>query len=191
MPYKDAEKERAYQKAWYEANKEKRLSQASAWYQANKEKRLEQARAWGRANRAKRLQYEKKWRAAHPEHVKERKRAWNAKHREENYARTLAWTRANPEKKSAQGATRYARKRGAPVNDFTAGQWKALKESYHYCCAYCGKKSQRLEKDHITPLSKGGAHTLSNIVPACKSCNCRKGVKGPLKPVQPLLLVAL
>ena len=42
--------------------------------------------------------------------------------------------------------------------------------------------------DHLTPLSKGGSHTVSNIVPACRPCNSRKGVKEVLRPVQPLLI---
>ena len=48
---------------------------------------------------------------------------------------------------------------------------------------------QRLEMDHITPLSKGGDHTASNIVPCCRSCNAKKGTGPVLKPVQPMLLL--
>ena len=46
---------------------------------------------------------------------------------------------------------------------------------------------KRLTMDHITPISKGGAHTASNIVPACQSCNSKKNNRAPLKPVQPIL----
>ena len=29
--------------------------------------------------------------------------------------------------------------------------------------------------DHLTPLSRGGSHTLENLVPACGRCNMQKG----------------
>lgn len=44
-------------------------------------------------------------------------------------------------------------------------------------CAYCGYKplkASELEVEHVQPISQGGPHTLSNIVPACKSCNMSK-----------------
>ena len=31
--------------------------------------------------------------------------------------------------------------------------------------------------DHVTPLSKGGAHVIENLVPACRPCNSSKGDK--------------
>lgn len=40
-------------------------------------------------------------------------------------------------------------------------------------CYYCGKKS-KLTLDHFEPLSKGGAHCVSNFVFACFSCNSKK-----------------
>jgi len=44
-------------------------------------------------------------------------------------------------------------------------------------CAYCGykpSKASELEVEHVQPISQGGPHTLSNIVPACKTCNTSK-----------------
>lgn len=44
-------------------------------------------------------------------------------------------------------------------------------------CAYCGHKPAdplELEVEHVQPISQGGPHTLSNIVPACKACNTSK-----------------
>jgi 5-methylcytosine-specific restriction endonuclease McrA len=79
----------------------------------------------------------------------------------------------------------------APINNLTAAQEKAIKIHYRNRCVYCGKKSKQLTLDHLDPLSKGGSHTYTNIVPACQSCNSRKKTGPVLKPVQPLLLVPI
>jgi hypothetical protein len=59
----------------------------------------------------------------------------------------------------------------------TLKEWQEIKKQYKNCCAYCNKFSQRLEKDHVIPLAKGGAHVKDNIVPACRTCNAKKGAK--------------
>ena len=41
-------------------------------------------------------------------------------------------------------------------------------------CAYCGEKDKPLQRDCVLALSRGGRYTLSNIVPACRSCNTSK-----------------
>lgn len=40
-------------------------------------------------------------------------------------------------------------------------------------CAYCGRtfREDKLTRDHIHPVSKGGLNTWTNCVTACKSCN--------------------
>lgn len=46
-------------------------------------------------------------------------------------------------------------------------------------CLYCGCHLEDADKvlDHMDPLSKGGAHDISNLVVACKKCNTRKAAK--------------
>ena len=44
------------------------------------------------------------------------------------------------------------------------------------CCAYCGCAGD-MEIEHVVPISRGGAHDISNIVPACASCNSSKSAK--------------
>ena len=41
-------------------------------------------------------------------------------------------------------------------------------------CQYCGTKRD-LTLDHVMPSSKGGKHSWTNLVTACKRCNARKG----------------
>lgn len=39
-------------------------------------------------------------------------------------------------------------------------------------CRYCGRPATQV--DHVVPVSKGGTHALSNLVPCCARCNRSK-----------------
>lgn len=52
----------------------------------------------------------------------------------------------------------------------------ALFQRDQFMCAYCGKVgSKGLTRDHIIPLSKGGADSWLNCCSCCQSCNSVKG----------------
>jgi len=64
------------------------------------------------------------------------------------------------------------------ISNYTADEWKKCLAIFNNSCAYCGAlftEDLPPTQDHIIPISKGGNHTKYNIVPACLSCNCRKG----------------
>lgn len=86
------------------------------------------------------------------------------------------WAKTIKGKVSGNGVTqrRRAQKHEA-VSTLTKEEWQIILNQYEYCCAYCGKKTL-LTQDHIIPLSKGGHHTKNNVVPACITCNSKKGV---------------
>lgn len=50
-----------------------------------------------------------------------------------------------------------------------------------YRCQYCGRHRAQLRsrefltRDHVIPMSRGGANTWANVVTACSPCNNRKG----------------
>jgi 5-methylcytosine-specific restriction endonuclease McrA len=46
-------------------------------------------------------------------------------------------------------------------------------EAWQHQCAYCGDAADTL--DHVKPRHKGGATVTSNLVPACRPCNRKKG----------------
>ena len=58
-------------------------------------------------------------------------------------------------------------------HDLTDTQWAALRSEWGGC-AYCGADDAPLQKDCMLPISRGGRYTLSNVVPACGSCNASK-----------------
>jgi hypothetical protein len=62
-----------------------------------------------------------------------------------------------------------------------ATAWKALRVTIFardkFTCQYCGAKDQKLECDHIVPVSRGGSNDILNLTTACKACNSSKGNK--------------
>lgn len=140
--------------------------------------------------------YQARWHAEHPgrsrryywnklardgevavEKNRTKSREWAAANRERSRAKALAWAKANPAKAYERSLRHLARKRGAAVNDFTAAQWAELLEEHDHQCCYCGASGVPLEREHMVPLARGGDNTKSNIVPACRDCNARKGTK--------------
>ena len=69
----------------------------------------------------------------------------------------------------------YRHHKRANGGNFSPAAWAHLKTLFGQCCAYCKRRVKRLTQDHIIPISKGGWHVSMNIVPACQSCNSRKG----------------
>lgn len=141
------------------------------------------------AYRSTHLKERRVYTAANREKIVAQEVRYYATNRERVRGIRAAWKKTNPEKNRASSRRHDALKRGATISDFTAVQWHEMQEHYAHRCAYCGKRSKgHLTQDHITPLSRGGNHTLSNIVPACRCCNSKKGKGPPLAPVQPLML---
>lgn len=58
-------------------------------------------------------------------------------------------------------------------------------------CLYCGTQYTRTEltRDHVLPLSRGGADRWENVVAACKRCNWQKDNQTPEEAGMPLLAV--
>lgn len=61
----------------------------------------------------------------------------------------------------------------------------------HSLCLYCGQRFSRsqLTRDHVVPLSRGGADCWENVVSACGHCNARKADRSPAQARMPLLAV--
>ena len=127
--------------------------------------------------------------------ISQKAAAYYQENKEEYDARTTSWRKANPKRWTIIHARWVANKKGTTLNDFTDDQWQEIKAVFSYQCAYCPddcvecqQQTHELTQDHITPLSRGGQNTVSNIVPACRSCNAKKNAGDVPCPVQPLLL---
>lgn len=92
--------------------------------------------------------------------------------------RIKQYRRLNPEVYRASNAKRRARLYTNQISVSTL-DIQRLKREYNYCCAYCkapNSKDNPLQIDHKIPLSKGGTHSLRNLIPACRACNLSKFV---------------
>jgi 5-methylcytosine-specific restriction endonuclease McrA len=153
-----------------------------AYYLAHKEEWAAKTKAWREAHPGEHARHNREERAAHPERraiecrkryesrkdvVKASNRRWRVTHKDHVNAITKA----------------YQSRKAATVCDFTYQEWVEVQEEFNHCCAYCGLPASPMTMDHMTPLSRGGQHTRTNIVPACVSCNARKHDKTLLEVV--------
>lgn len=65
------------------------------------------------------------------------------------------------------------KRRRNSVGVVTEKDWASVLRQYRGCCAYCGVDGV-MTMDHVIPLSRGGRHTVGNVVPACGPCNGSK-----------------
>jgi 5-methylcytosine-specific restriction endonuclease McrA len=98
-------------------------------------------------------------------------------------AKQRARDAARMAEQSAKKSRRRARLRGATLEPFsTADLYAHWDDAGYYACYWCDAPftgTEPIHEDHVFPLSKGGAHALSNLVPSCAPCNRRKYNKDP------------
>jgi 5-methylcytosine-specific restriction endonuclease McrA len=183
------EDKRAKNHAYYAAHKHEMAARKHAYRLTHYAAAVAKDRAYDAAHRAERAAKSRAYRVAHHEEVTAKNRAYRAARRAQLAAKSRAYHAAHPDISVMSSARRRATRRGVPLNDLSHAQWLEIQAAQDYRCYYCGKRCKgKLTQDHITPLSKGGSHTLHNVIGACRNCNAKKHTGAPLKPVQPLLL---
>ena len=75
------------------------------------------------------------------------------------------------------------RQREKLLDSFPVIQQSEINKLLEKCdnkCFYCKidvKRGINLHLDHKTPLFRGGAHSIDNLVSSCQKCNLKKGTK--------------
>ena len=105
-----------------------------------------------------------------------RDRARYAKEANHRRAYAMRYLAENPERMRAIRRKRRGQLRAERLT-FDERDWARLLLQYRGCCAYCGQTSDDLHREHVIPLSRGGRHSVGNIVPACPPCNLTKKSK--------------
>lgn len=110
-----------------------------------------------------------KWKGgyqAHLERTRSRKAIYDKKWQKENKILVSFYTK------------QYQRAKRGAEGSHSLEEWKSLITSYGGRCAGCSG-IDKLEADHILPISKKGTNYIWNIQPLCRSCNARKHAKVP------------
>lgn len=144
----------------YHSNRDREINNQRARYQKNKERNTNRDRARNKTPY---------------------RRAWQQKRNQEYYAANKSaiyeyqkrYKETHPGYVSHHTQKYYAKKAGLP-HDLTQEQWIEILEQHNHACHYCGRTDVKLQREHKIPVSRGGGFTVSNIVPACRSCNMRK-----------------
>lgn len=136
----------------------------------------------------------KRWRDANREHVRASGRVVANRFRQNHLQEMRAKDRIESVRRYREDPKRMAdvkarsvvhghkRREWSGDGHVTVNQWKDILEVFGGCCAYCGC-SGKMTMDHVTALSRGGAHDVSNLVPACGHCNKSKSARGVLSMV--------
>jgi len=159
---------------WYSNNKERSADHVRRWRRENPEAQLALQRAYQDANREKVRQWVRESYHRNREQELLRNRAKYERDKEKLRATRAAWQKANPEKCKVYCSRHRAYRLNAPGDPLTPAQWQEILETFNFCCAYCLNPLVVAEQEHMLPLSRGGAHSADNVVPACRSCNARK-----------------
>lgn len=108
-----------------------------------------------------------------------RERARLARATEHSKALARAWN-ASPAGQVSRANKKARRRLAIGVDSVSVTQWTATVAIFGGQCAYCGSQ-KKITADHFVPLARGGKHSISNMVPACLSCNSSKRASDPFE----------
>lgn len=177
-----------------EINEERRIN-----YKDNRDEILERQRNYRKANPEKARTWRSNAYWKDPEKIRKRSRGFYHKDPEAARARSRATYQRNKESykdrkaelahkyyfsdvKSSRSRSRnkdYIR-RGKKRRGVKWGMFRDWVQDMPKICFYCGRSCEDdCHVDHFIPLSKGGAHVLTNLRMSCRSCNLSKAARMP------------
>ena len=140
------------------------------WVQNNPDKSKASSANWRKNNPDKSKLSSTNYRLKNKDKIQEQNRLYIINNREKVNRLNAANVKKNPEAARARNAKRRFRKRNCQT--FFVSK-KEIKRLYGQPCYACGSKDN-IQIDHIIPLARGGNHSIGNLMPLCRSCNCSK-----------------
>ena len=175
---------------YYSECKKCKYEKTKKWMKDNKEKILEYRKNYRKTEKSKEYQreyiksekskeYQREYQQS--EKYKQSRKKYREKNKEKLNNLNILWRKTDKGKASiiASSSKRRAIKRDGNV---TSEQVLELKKNAKVCYwCKCDLKNVKVHIDHIFPLSKGGQHTINNLVVSCSKCNLSKSAKDPLE----------
>lgn len=170
----------AQRKEYRENNTEKIKEEKRLFYQNNKEKISSQKKERYEKNREVIIIERRKQYQSNIEEMRKRDRKRYQDNKELFIIRSRRY-RNTPKGKISKLNSEHKRRAIKKDGDVSNKQLGTLYSSTK-TCYWCNAKLMKgdIHLDHYTPLSKGGLHTISNLVLSCSKCNLKKSAKDPL-----------
>jgi len=142
----------------------------SVRYQAKRKETIERAGAWYKANKPRKQEYDRQFRLANIERIRESKRIANRK-RMAKFPLARLFRNCYSNSRRFEPSERY---------QITRRDLSRLINRQRSSCFYCESPfsdSYDVEIDHVIPKSRGGKHSIGNLVLACVICNREKSYR--------------
>ena len=174
----DPEAKRAY----YLANREKRLAYQMEWNNANKDKAKINSDKWRAENRENERLRALEFRRHNPQLAKQIHLNYRNRNRDKINARDARRRKDRPELSRLYASKRRARKIAAGGSHTIEDIEKLLRVQKHRCANPRCRKSirKKYHVDHVIPLARGGSDDKTNLQLLCIPCNLIKGAKDPI-----------
>lgn len=195
-----AEKFRAKYRRAYWRNRPKIKIRAKRYRETHRDKVLADKKEWQRRNWSHRQEYMRRYYAKHSDHIKSASRGNYRNNRSLHIRRQAAYVRALPPdvkearrlarnrvsaayrrahlaEYAAHTARRRAIKKAVAVAPEMIKEWMVqIRKQPTAICYYCRStvSTRAVHFDHVTPIKRGGAHSISNLAVACAECNLSK-----------------
>lgn len=156
--------------ARYASNPARQRERALAYYHAHKQDAAQRSARRYALNRQKISEKRKQHRQENIWEYKKKERASYQRNKQQKRKAAKDYEKRFPEKSRLRNATRRAKLKQASIYQIAPSEIKRL---YSQSCLFCGA-TEAIDLDHAIPLSRGGRHSIANLIPLCDNCNSTK-----------------
>lgn len=134
---------------------------------------------YGLPNKEQKRTRNRAWKKANQDKIKAASKQYNLDNRESMNERLKRWRQLNPHRVAYYNAMYRLQRATQSDGTVSSGTYKQLyaQKFCHYCEEFVDSSERTV--DHVIPLSRGGTHSVSNLVMACGSCNYSKQGRTP------------